>query len=99
MRRRSFFASLGLLASAISTRNASALPSGLAPGDDGLAAPDSTNAVHTSRHYLERIARLDRQGPELRSIIELNPEALKIAAALDAERAAGTLRGPSRCCP
>jgi amidase len=94
MRRRSFFASLGLLASALSTRNASALPSNMARADATSAAPDPASAVRTSRHYLERIAALDRQGPELRSIIELNPDALQIAAALDAERAAGTLRGP-----
>jgi amidase len=44
--------------------------------------------------YLERIAQLDRQGPRLGSIIELNPAALAIADALDAERRAGTTRGP-----
>ena len=36
--------------------------------------------------YLARIAALDRRGPALRSVIEMNPEALEIAAALDAER-------------
>jgi amidase len=46
------------------------------------------------RAYLERIERLDRAGPRLNAVIELNPEALAIAATLDAERAAGTLRGP-----
>jgi amidase len=94
MRRRSFFASLGLLASAISTRNASALPSGLTRDTNTDGAPDPANAVQTSRHYLERIATLDRHGPALRSIIELNPDALQMAAALDAERATGKLRGP-----
>lgn len=53
---------------------------------------------HTARSiaelYLERIEALDGQGPELRSIIETNPDALEIADALDAERAAGTVRGP-----
>ena len=44
--------------------------------------------------YLERIEALDGQGPELRSIIETNPDALAIADALDAERAAGNVRGP-----
>ena len=43
--------------------------------------------------YLGRIEALDGQGPELRSIIELNPDALQIADELDAERAAGNLRG------
>jgi amidase len=44
--------------------------------------------------YLERIALLDRSGPCLNSIIELNPDAHSIAAELDAERLAGNTRGP-----
>jgi amidase len=44
--------------------------------------------------YLERIAALDRAGPTLRSVIEVNPDALEIADALDRERAASGLRGP-----
>lgn len=53
---------------------------------------------HTARSiaqlYLERIAELDRQGPGIRSIIELNPEGLAVADALDAERKARGPRGP-----
>ena len=44
--------------------------------------------------YLARIEDLDRTGPELRSVIETNPDALAIADALDAERRAGHVRGP-----
>src|SRR5215831_6823438 len=44
--------------------------------------------------YLKRIDALDKQGPELRSIIETNPEALDIADRLDAERKAKGPRGP-----
>ncbi|MYH09360.1 MAG: amidase [Gemmatimonadales bacterium] len=44
--------------------------------------------------YLERIEALDGQGPALRSIIETNPDVLAIADELDAERAAGNVRGP-----
>lgn len=44
--------------------------------------------------YLGRIAAVDRAGPRLNSVIELNPEAEALAAARDAERAAGRLRGP-----
>jgi amidase len=47
-----------------------------------------------SELYLERIERLDRQGPALNSVIELNPDALAIADALDAEREASGPRGP-----
>ena len=44
--------------------------------------------------YRSRIDALDRRGPELRSVIETNPDALSIADALDAERKAGRVRGP-----
>lgn len=44
--------------------------------------------------YLARIAAVDRTGPMLRSVIELNPEALEIADRLDAERKSGKVRGP-----
>ena len=43
--------------------------------------------------YLDRIARIDKDGPKLNSIIELNPDALKIAESLDAERKNGKVRG------
>lgn len=44
--------------------------------------------------YLARIEALDGQGPELRAILETNPDALALADELDAERRAGTVRGP-----
>lgn len=44
--------------------------------------------------YLERIGAIDRTGPQLRSVLELNPDALAVAKSLDAERKAGRVRGP-----
>ncbi len=44
--------------------------------------------------YLARIEALDVHGPALNSVIELNPDALEIAQALDDERERGKLRGP-----
>jgi amidase len=44
--------------------------------------------------YLARIEAIDRSGPRINSVIELNPDALTIADALDAERAAKGPRGP-----
>lgn len=44
--------------------------------------------------YLDRIAAIDDAGPQLNAVIETNPDALEDAAALDAERKAGKLRGP-----
>lgn len=45
-------------------------------------------------YYADRIARLDKSGPTLNSVLELNPEAWLIAEALDAERESGYHRGP-----
>jgi amidase len=44
--------------------------------------------------YLDRIQEIDYRGPELRSVIELNPDALAIAREMDKEREEGTIRGP-----
>jgi amidase len=43
--------------------------------------------------YLSRIEKIDQQGPAINSIIELNPDALVIADALDKERKAKGARG------
>lgn len=43
--------------------------------------------------YLRRIDAVDRQGPSLNSVIEINPDALDIAEQLDIERKAGRVRG------
>ncbi|MGA6183279.1 amidase [Stenotrophomonas sp.] len=66
---------------------------GIADLQSRMAAGE-LDSVTLTRAYLERIARLDRAGPRLRAVIELNPDALKDAAQLDAERRAGQLRGP-----
>ena len=44
--------------------------------------------------YLRRISALDQAGPNYRSVLALNPDALTIARALDAERRSGVVRGP-----
>jgi amidase len=44
--------------------------------------------------YLARIAALDRQGPRLNAVIEVNPDARDLAAWLDRERAERGPRGP-----
>jgi len=49
--------------------------------------------------YLDRIDAIDRSGPKLNSVIELNPDALSIARQLDAERKAGKVRGPMHGIP
>jgi len=46
------------------------------------------------RAYVERIERIDRSGPQLQSVLALNPNALDDARAADAKRAAGEDLGP-----
>lgn len=58
-----------------------------------MAAGELSSADIT-RLYLERINALDDHGPALGAVIETNPDAPAIAAALDAERKAGKVRGP-----
>ncbi len=48
---------------------------------------------------LDRIEALDQAGPAINAVIELNPDALDIAAELDAELAAGTMRSPMHGIP
>jgi len=52
------------------------------------------SAVDLVRQYQERIRALDRTGPTLRHVLELNPDAEAIAAGLDQERRSGRIRGP-----
>src|SRR3989475_3607930 len=50
--------------------------------------------MRLTRHFLERIEAYDRRGPHLNAVLEVNPEALEIAEALDRERASTGSRGP-----
>ncbi|MDH0730841.1 amidase family protein [Pseudomonas sichuanensis] len=58
-----------------------------------LLAEAEVTSVDLVTRALARIAALNQQGPQLRAVIETNPDALTIAEALDAERASGELRG------
>ncbi|MDP3072759.1 MAG: amidase [Opitutaceae bacterium] len=57
-------------------------------------AAGTLTARELTAAYLERIAQVDRTGPRLNAVIELNPDALSLAEKLDAERQAGRVRGP-----
>jgi hypothetical protein len=52
------------------------------------------SARSLAAHYLKRIAAIDKAGPHLNAIIEINPDALALADALDRERQAQGPRGP-----
>ncbi len=44
--------------------------------------------------YVDRITEIDKDGPRLNSVIEINPDAEQIAVALDRERKEKGARGP-----
>jgi amidase len=60
---------------------------------DALAS-GITTSEDIVREYLRRLTTYDRRGVTLRSMLALNPHAISDARALDAERAAGRVRGP-----
>jgi amidase len=64
----------------------------------GMASGKFTARSITEK-YLARIEGIDKQGPALNSVIEVNPDALAIADALDQERKANHVRGPMHGIP
>ncbi len=77
------------------------------PGDEPFELAEATVATLRQRlesgqdtatslveKYLARIESIDRAGPRINSIIEINPDALAIARRLDADRRADQIRGP-----
>ncbi len=87
-----------LAGSMVEARWARAAAAPESPGDLSALAAQMARGRLTSqsltRRYLDRIQALDRRGPCLRAVIEINPHALDIAAALDRERAVQGVRGP-----
>jgi amidase len=51
-------------------------------------------SIDLVEYYLERIHNLDKRGPRVNAVIELNPDARSIAMALDTERRTKGPRGP-----
>jgi len=98
MQRREFMgagAALGLGAAlpAMAAAKDDLLEAGVA-AQAGAMGAGSLTAERLVRSYLARIAAIDKAGPRLNAVIELNPDAVKIARELDRERKAGRLRGP-----
>ena len=57
------------------------------------------STVEVVQYYINRIDSIDKSGPELNSLIIVNPDALAIAEQLDKERASGMVRGPMHGVP
>jgi len=69
----------------------------LEAGVEELAAEMAAGRLTARRltaAYIARIRALDHAGPRINSVIELNPQALEIASALDRERRTSGARGP-----
>jgi len=101
MDRRQFLGALGATATLTPPLAlASTMPSaGFDPTEQSIAtlnaalASGSITSEALVGAYLTRIDRFDRQGPEHRSVLAVNPAALDDARKRDAERRAGKLRG------
>ncbi len=93
-----------LLGLALASPVAGAAAGGAAPAFDvtgktiaelqGAQLKGQVSSLQLVDAYLARIARIDRAGPSLHSVLAINPQARAQARALDRERAAGHVRGP-----
>lgn len=95
MNRRKFLHSAAIagVASSLPAMPASLEESSAADLHKQLQTGEATSES-TVQAYLERIDAVDRSGPKLRAVIEVNPQALAEARQLDTERKAGHVRGP-----
>jgi amidase len=57
-------------------------------------AAGTLTSVQLTQYYIDRIIALDQNGPNVNSVIELNPDALRLAQDSDGRRAKGKLLGP-----
>jgi len=64
-----------------------------------MMASGQLTSVQLTQYYIDRIIRLDQNGPGVNAVMELNPDALAIAKSLDMERAKGNVRGPMHGIP
>src|SRR5881296_1188985 len=59
-----------------------------------MFAAGTLTAKSLVNSYLSRITALDQNGPQLNSILQVNPDALNIAGQIDQMRQSGTVLGP-----
>src|SRR5258708_38039655 len=98
----------GAVAGAAALSVARSLPAVAAPSNlnemtvaqmQAAMASNQLSSLDLVNYYLTRINTLDKAGPTVNSVIEVNPDAKAIAQSLDAERKAGHLRGPPHGIP
>ena len=100
MDRRDFITTVGALSVATAAGELTrAAERSVDPTEQSIGALQSamasgaTSAEALTASYVDRIARYDHAGPQHRSVLSLNPNALADARALDQQRKAGKLRG------
>jgi amidase len=69
------------------------------PTAEKMMAEGKLTSVRLVRAYMDRIDALNKRGPGLNAVTQLNPDVLKEAALMDKERAQGHLRGPAHGLP
>src|SRR5579862_4400442 len=100
MTRRTFFESTAFAAAAASTAcQTSASRKAVSSFEfDEVTVAALQSGKYTARaiteRYLARIAEIDKRGPGVNAVIEMNPDAVSIADALDRERTQKGPRGP-----
>ena len=100
MDRRGFLTTAGALSLAAAAGELRAAEHAFDPTEQSIASllraltAGAVTSEALTAAYLKRIARFDHHGPQYRSVLALNPNALKDARALDSERKSGKLRGP-----
>ncbi|MEW9533361.1 amidase family protein [Microbispora sp. NPDC049125] len=66
---------------------------------EAMMAKGQLTSVELTQAYLDRIAALNKRGPGLNAVTQLNADALKEAAQADRQRAAGHVLGPAHGLP
>jgi amidase len=99
--KRTLFVIAALLSSALQAR--AGAPTNLNEKTvaqlQAMMASGQLSSAALTQYYIDRILALDQNGPGVNAVIELNPDAISIAKALDLERAHGKARGPMHGIP
>lgn len=59
-----------------------------------LMQQQQLSSVELTQYYLQQIEKNNQKGAQIRAIVDINRDAIKLATRLDAERKAGKIRGP-----
>ena len=94
MNRRDFLAATLLTPAIVTAAKRSELDEAAIADLQAAMAVGKESSVSLTKKYLRRIDDIDRDGPAINSVIEVNPDAIDIARELDRERKSGRIRGP-----